>query len=207
MNTRINSHPDIATLMSFAAGGLSEPLAAAVSAHAWMCGECRDELHDMELIGAALLGASSAARAHHGNVAAPSRPQEPAAAQACATDRSEIEDGLPAPIARKYGLAIDQIPWKRLGPGVWQHPLALSPGVEGELYLLKLAAGCKLPVHGHGGTELTLVIAGAFADASGEYRSGDLQEADEDIEHQPVGHEEIGCICLVAGERPAVLKG
>lgn len=205
MSTTINRHPDAATLMSFAAGGLPEPFAAAVSAHACLCGECRDELRDMALIGAALLDAS-AARAAHGGVAAPARPASLLQA-GDSPRRARIEDPLPAPIARKYGLAFDRIPWQRLGPGVWQHRLALSPGVEGELYLLKLAAGCRLPVHGHGGSELTLVLDGAFADATGEYRRGDMQDVDDETEHQPVANAQAGCVCLIAAERPPRLKG
>ena len=48
MTTRISRHLDTATLMSFAAGGISEALAAAVSAHVSMCAACRGEVRDME---------------------------------------------------------------------------------------------------------------------------------------------------------------
>ena len=46
MSTPIRRHPDSATLMSFAAGALAEPLAAACSVHASMCAECRAELRE-----------------------------------------------------------------------------------------------------------------------------------------------------------------
>ena len=207
MTARISRHLDTVTLMSFAAGGVSEPLAAAVSAHVSMCAACRNELRDMELIGAALLGASPALRAEGGGVAMLGRPREPLVPGSGPRRPSESEDDLPMPIAQKYGLALDDIPWQRLGPGVWQHRLALSPGVEGELYLLKLAPGCRLPVHGHDGSELTLVLTGAFADTTGEYRRGDVQDVDDETEHQPVADKELGCICLIASERPARLKG
>jgi putative transcriptional regulator len=61
-------------------------------------------------------------------------------------------------------------------------------------------------LHGHTGAELTVVLTGAFTDASGEYRRGDMQDIDN-IEHQPVGDQEEGCICLVAAEGPYLLKG
>jgi len=202
MSTTIRRHPDSATLMSFAAGALSEPLAAACSAHASMCSECRDELRDMTLIGAALLGSAPTPGAQ---VAAPDA-LEPPLPERGVTRREGIPDPLPAPITQRYGLALGEIPWTRVGPGVWQHRLALSAGVEGELYLIKLAPGCRLPVHGHGGSELTLVITGAFSDASGEFRRGDLQDVDSDTEHQPVGDKEEGCVCLIAAEGPHLLK-
>ena len=115
-------------------------------------------------------------------------------------------DELPAPLARKYRLALDHIEWTALGPGIWQHKLALSPGAKGELNLLKLTPGRRLPLHGHGGTELTVVLTGAFSDSTGEYRRGDVQEVDASVEHQPVGDRNEGCICLVAAEGPYLLK-
>jgi putative transcriptional regulator len=198
MSTKITRHPDAATLMGFAAGGLPEPLAAAVSAHASICSDCREEVRDMELIGAAVLvGLSPAPGATGGEVAAPHRPQEPAQPGRNPPGGSAVP-GMPAPLARKYGLALDSIPWKLLAPGVWEHCLALSQGAEGDLRLIKLAPGRKLPRHGHGVSELTLVLAGAFSDASGDYRCGDVQDLESGNEHQPVGDKEVGCICLVA---------
>lgn len=198
MSARITRHPDAATLMSFAAGGLAEPLAAAVSAHAAICSECREEVRDMELIGAAALaGLSPALGASGGEVAAPRRPRESAQPEASPTGGSAVA-GVPAPLARKYGLALGSIPWTLLAPGVWEHRLALSPGAEGDLRLIKLAPGRKLPMHGHGDSELTLVLDGAFSDATGEYRCGDVQDLESGNEHQPVGDKEAGCICLVA---------
>jgi putative transcriptional regulator len=203
MSTPIRSHPDSATLMSFAAGALAEPLAAACSVHASMCAACRDELRDMDLVGAALLGS---APAPGGKITAPLRPPEPVLTERASNDRGGVADALPAPIATRYGLTLDQIPWQRLAPGVWQHRLALSPGAQGELYLIRLAPGCRLPLHAHTGVELTVVLTGAFTDESGEYRRGDLQEIDK-AEHQPLGDAEEGCVCLVAAEGPYLLKG
>ena len=202
--TTIRHHPDSATLMSFAAGALAEPLSAACSVHVSMCAQCRGELRDMELVGAALLGSTSAPGAR---VRAPARPPEPMIAERALKTAGGILDALPAPLANRYGLALDQIPWKRLAPGVWQHCLELSPGAQGELYFIKLAPGCRLPLHGHTGAELTVVLTGAFTDASGEFKRGDMQDIDNSVEHQPLGDREEGCICLVAAEGPYLLKG
>jgi len=200
--TTIRHHPDSATLMSFAAGALAEPLSAACSAHLSMCAQCRGELRDMELVGATLLGSAPAGGSR---VALPVKPHD---AQLRADSEAGVQsmDALPAPIASKYGLALDRIPWKRLAPGVWQHHLPLSPDAQGELYFIKLAPGCRLPLHGHTGAELTVVLTGAFTDASGEFRRGDMQDIDNAIEHQPLGDREEGCICLVAAEGPYLLK-
>jgi len=201
--TTIRHHPDSATLMSFAAGALAEPLAAVCSVHLSMCAQCRGELRDMELVGATLLGTTDTIG---GRVGAPVKPHEAQSRVDQGSFSSGTASKLPAPLARKYGLTIDQIPWKRLAPGVWQHRLALSPNAQGELYFIRLAPGCPLPLHGHTGAELTVVLTGAFTDASGEFRRGDMQDIDK-IEHQPVGDREEGCICLVAAEGPYLLKG
>jgi len=201
--TTIRHHPDSATLMSFAAGALAEPLSAACSVHVSMCAQCRGELRDMELLGATLVASTLTGG---GRVALPVKPHE---AQLGAHTQAGVgnADELPAAIAKRYGLALGQIPWRRLAPGVWQHYLELSPGAEGELYFIKLAPGCRLPLHGHTGAELTVVLTGAFTDERGEFRRGDLQDIDNSIVHQPVGDREQGCICLVAAEGPYLLKG
>lgn len=203
MSTTINRHLEAATLISFAAGTLAEPLAAVAAGHLALCAECRAELADMELMGACLFGAR-ANQPTHGGVAMPAFPRDTETGSESATATS---DRLPGPIAKRYGLAFDTIPWKRLGPGMWHHRLPLSDEALGDLRLLKIGAGRRMPEHGHGGTELTLVLDGAYADETGIYRVGDVQDVGEDIEHTPVADKQLGCICIVASEQPARFKG
>lgn len=205
MSKQIQRHPDAATLVSFAAGTLPEALSAAIAAHLSMCSKCRKEVRDMELIGAALLS-KDAAGDDVTPISVPSRPIGEGEVESRTVSRSTVEL-LPAPIAEHYGLAFDSVPWKRLGPGIWHHRLALSPGVEGDLRLLKISAGRRMPEHGHGGTELTLVLDGAYSDETGEYKRGDVQDIDDDVEHRPVADHDVGCICLIASEKPARFKG
>ena len=119
---------------------------------------------------------------------------------------AQSHDRLPAPIAATYGLSLDSIPWKRLGPGVWHHRLALRQEGDGDLRLLRIAPGRKMPDHGHGGAELTLVIEGSYSDVTGKYRRGDIQDVDEGIEHQPIVDKDGECVCLIASEHPARFK-
>ena len=203
MSKTIDRHLEAATLMSFAAGTLAEPLAAVAAGHLSVCRQCRDELADMELLGACLFGARSN-QPTHGGVPVPSLPRDDAAPVPLSTATS---GRLPGPIARRYGLSFDTIPWTRLGPGIWHHRLALSDESTGDLRLLKISAGRRMPEHGHGGTELTLVLDGAYGDETGTYRAGDVQDVGEDLEHTPVADKEFGCICIVASEQPARFKG
>jgi putative transcriptional regulator len=201
MSAEIKMHPDDATLVSYAAGTLHEGLAAVVAAHVSMCSRCRKEMDDLELIGASLLLASPSSGQ------ALEVPRRPVGAVPKVDRAPLVQDPLPEPIVRAYGISFDAIPWKWLGPGVQHHPLQLGPGEPGDLRLLRIGPGRRMPDHGHGGAELTLVISGAYSDATGNYRRGDIQDVDEGIEHQPIVDKDEACICLIASERPARFKG
>lgn len=209
MTTTIVRHPDAATLLSFSAGGLTEPLAAATAAHLSLCTMCQTNVRNLDLLGAALLASAPRAEATLDKpVITPERPSDGVAS--VRPKRGGVErtaELLPNPIAERYGLRLEAVPWKWLAPGVRHHRLSLSPGIEGDLRLLKIAAGARMPEHGHGGAELTLVLDGAYADVSGEYRRGDMQDVSDDIEHRPIADAKEGCICLIASERPARFKG
>ena len=204
MSTTITRHPDDANLMSFAAGGLTEPLAAAIAGHVALCARCRNEMRLLDALGGALLSEAAPA-GDRGPV-----PVLPASKGAPAWEHQPASigaGGLPQPIAAKYMIDLGNVPWRWLGPGIWYHALPLSPGVAGDLRLLKIAPGRRMPEHGHGGAELTLVLDGAFADSSGKFGPGDIQDVDGDVEHQPLVDARAGCICLVASEQPARFKG
>jgi len=203
MSTEIRHHPDGATLMSYAASAIAEPLAAVVAAHLSMCARCRAEVADLELLGSAVMLSAP----HHPGDAALKVPKlPPDVARPAAQRIDHVHERLPAPIAAAYGLSLGSIPWKRLGPGVWHHRLALRQESNGDLRLLRIAPGRTMPDHGHGGAELTLVIEGAYSDITGTYRRGDIQDVDEGIEHQPIVDKGAECFCLIASEQPARFK-
>jgi len=201
----IQHHPDDATLMSYAAGSLPEALAAVVSAHVATCRHCQRELKLMERIGFACvrtlpdedLARAMPAAARLGALEAEVDP---------ATRLDRVAD-VPVPLRRLIGGQLDGIRWKVLGPGVWHHPLQLSPNSRGDLRLLKVAAGRAMPEHGHGGAELTLILKGAYTDRFGRFAAGDIADLDEDVEHQPIVEAGEDCICLVGSERKARFKG
>lgn len=203
MSHSITHHPDGATLMSYAAGTLEEPLAAVVASHIAMCPVCRADVANLERVGAALMLAASPRSGQ-----APLRPgNRPLDAIKAAAPRPERRDDLlPAQLMAAYDLTMERIPWRRLGPGVWHHRLPLSEDSEGDLRLLRIAAGRTMPDHGHGGAELTLMLAGSYSDVTGEYRRGDVQDIDEEIEHQPIVSKDADCICLIASVHPARFK-
>ena len=199
----IKHHPDIATLMSCSAGSQPEALAAVVASHLAVCPECARQVGRLERIGEALFDGLEAV--------AVDRPAPIAAARALeAVDapkaRATRLGDVPLPLSDLIGANLDAVAWKRLGPGLWHFPLPLSSRAKGDLRLIKVAPGQKLPAHSHGGEEMTLVLRGSYTDTTGLYSAGDIADLDDDIEHAPLAGEQ-GCICLIASEKPARFRG
>ena len=207
MTRHIHNHPDPANLVSYAAGTLHEALSAAVACHLAMCPDCARQLHLLEAVGGMLLRqASDAGRLTAPSVAYPGTPgTDDGAGRPVA--RTPASERLPAPLYKRYGLRLETVSWRWLGPGVMTYRLPLSRATDGDLRLLKIQPGRRMPEHGHGGSEMTVVIEGAYSDATGVYRRGDIQDADGDLEHQPVVLDGEVCVCLVASEQPARFKG
>lgn len=90
--------------------------------------------------------------------------------------------------------------WKSLGMGVRQN--ILSAGRLGSVRLLYIPPGQAVPDHSHGGLELTLVLQGSFRDDIGQFGVGDLEVADQTLEHTPIADMGAPCICLAATDAP-----
>jgi putative transcriptional regulator len=199
----ITHHPDDATLMSFASGALPEAHAAVVSTHLVACPDCRNAVREMELIGSALF-----------NDLPESTPSvsRPDIARVLGCD-SELDFDLEAvsepqdAIVRLTGHRLDDIPWKRLGWGVWHYPIKMPSARAGDLRLLKVQSGQAMPEHGHGGNELTLILDGSYTDEFGTFAAGDIADLDDSVEHRPIADGTTGCICLVSSDSKVKLKG
>jgi putative transcriptional regulator len=204
----IKHHPDLSTLMSCAAGSQPEAFAAVMASHIAMCPECSRELKTMELIGTSLFEDLAPSKLDRSAPVVSARAGEEGETSAPARGVAiESKGDVPPPLVALLGDDLENVPWKRLAPGVWHYPVPLSEGAEGDLRLLKVAPGVALPEHGHGGEELTLLLKGSYRDALGEYHEGDVADLDVDVEHRPVADPEEGCICLVASDQKAKFKG
>ncbi len=206
----IKNHPDIASLMSCAAGSQPEALAAVVASHLSVCPECTRRVASLERIGEALFDhiepvalKSSVPAAIARSMEAENPIESPRALDNLGLGKGEV----PAPLRALIGPDLDALPWKRIGPGVWCHTLKLSKQARGNLHLIKVAPGTKLPDHGHGGEEMTLVLRGSYKDTTGHYGVGDVADLDGEIEHAPTTDAQEGCICLIASEKAARFKG
>ena len=112
---------------------------------------------------------------------------------------------FPAPLADYVGGDLSAVRWRRVGGGVKQ--AILPTGKDATARLLFIPAGTAVPDHGHRGMELTLVLQGAFADASDQFGRGDVEIADEEMEHTPVALAGQDCICLAATDAPLRFRG
>jgi putative transcriptional regulator len=80
---------------------------------------------------------------------------------------------------------------------------AILPTSKGAIArLLYIPAGQAVPDHGHRGTELTLVLQGAFRDETDRFGTGDVEISGQELEHTPVAEAGCDCICLAATDAP-----
>ncbi len=199
----IRHHPRDETLLAHAAGTLVPALSALVSCHLALCPRCRAEVRRMELIGGMLLDRAWDEGLSDRSVdrALSRLPQIPADRPSGNEPEPATSTGgiLPRPLARYLGMDIDDIPWRELAPGVEQFKIQL-PRYGGDLRVLRVQPGKKLLRHGHYGSELTLVLKGAYGDDTGEYQAGEVADLDEEVEHRPRVSGDGECICIIAGE-------
>lgn len=200
----IRHHLNDGLLMSYAAGNLAEAFGLVVASHVSLCDECRARLEAFEALGGALVEADGAAEVSDDALARVMARLDRGAAPE-ATPVLQAKGALPAPVAAYVGGDLKSVKWKWLGMGVRQAILPTSRRATARL--LYIPAGQSVPDHGHRGTELTLVLRGAFRDATDRFGPGDVEIASEDLQHTPVAEAGCDCICLAATDAPLRFVG
>lgn len=200
----IRHHLSDQLLMAYSAGQLPEAFNLVVATHVSLCDECRARLGSFDAVGGALIeeieeiemgeAALEAALARIDGLPQATRaePMKPAGI-------------FPAPLADYVGGDLASVRWRRVGGGVKQ--AILPTGRNASARLLYIPAGVAVPDHGHRGTELTLVLQGAFADENDRFGRGDIEIANEEVEHTPVALQGEDCICLAATDAPLRFRG
>jgi len=198
-------HPSEEMIFDYATGALDEAWALAIATHLSLCPACRAAAREVEAIGGSLLEAAVPTEMADGSYEAVMARLDFVDAMPPAEVRSITEPKpsyvLPEPLRQYAGGDVSEIRWRALGGGAAQCILS-PPSSKTVARLLRIPAGRPVPEHSHRGTELTLVLAGAFADSTGHYARGDLQEADADLLHQPRAAEGEDCICLAVTDAP-----
>lgn len=208
MTAEIKHHLTDDLLMAYSAGSLPEAFNLVVATHVSMCDECRARLASFDAVGGALVNASEAVALAENSLTAV---MEKIQASAGRSEDKPIKaprvgSGIfPTPLQEYVSGDLEDVRWRKIGGGVSQAILQTSDAAT--VRLLRIPAGTAVPDHGHAGTELTLVLQGAFVDEHDRFGAGDVEVANEDLDHTPVAEAGMDCICLSASDAPLRFKG
>ena len=191
----ISSHPDIATLMTCSAGSTPEALCAVVTSHLSMCPICLEELRSMEVIGVVLFEELQPVKtdANAPNIGATETEDR------LGGDAASADADVPSPLVEVIGSNLDSLAWQQLALGIWNFTIPMTAQLKGDLRLIKLDPGSKLPEHWHKGEELILVLRGSYRNATGAFKPGDFAELDDENK-SPMIAEQDGCILLIGND-------
>ncbi len=195
----IKHHPSDAWLLDFACGNLPSLFDQILKAHVDVCSTCKEVVRDAERLGGELLdtiGQSSTApiemcHEKYDNINNTSDDASRAESTGHVADLEKL-------VSTYLDSSFNALPWKSFGEGLKLCRLIKEDNVQ--MWMLRGQPGVTLPVHSHKGSELTLVMKGAYFCGSQIFQAGDIEEADETVEHQPVITSGGECICLAVTE-------
>jgi putative transcriptional regulator len=199
-------HPSDETLMAHAAGTLPAGPRLVVSVHLDGCRHCRDAIATFEAVGGALLEATEPVAIDEGALDAlfariDAEEETPKTERAKAPVAGPVRPTTPDGIALPKALAAHTVGrWRSLGPSLRWARVGVAGDPSANVVMLRIPAARSVPRHGHTGCEFTQVLVGGFSDGRDAYVTGDLIEADEHVDHQPVVDADGECICLAAVE-------
>jgi len=171
----------------YALGGLSAADMAAFEEHLQTCEECGRELRSYENVAAAL-GASS-----------PATP--PAHLRDKLIDRVLRTPRTPGAVLNHAGLWVarpEELPWKRLGPGVDVKLLYRDEARKYNTCLVRMEPGTRYPSHRHAEAEEIYLISGDLHLGDDVMYSGDYCRADSHSIHGETFTND-GCLFLQMG--------
>ena len=208
MNVKHHVSDDL--ILGYASGELDEATSLLVATHMALCPECRRALELATAIGGVLIEREDEAAVSDDELAAVfDRIDAAGAGSAAAAPPPPVRRAscvLPQPLRSYAGGDVEEIRWRNLGGGVRHLPIDTGAS-RAKARLLYIPAGANVPDHGHRGLELTLVLAGSFYDDGAWFRRGDVEEADANVEHQPIAGPEEPCICLAVTDGPLRFRG
>jgi len=198
--TQIKHHLTDELVMAYSAGALPEAFSLVIAAHVSLCDECRAALEACDAMGGAVLDTCESAQISDESLEATLALIAESKPKGELKRAIRADDVFPAPLRDYVPGGLDTVKWRKVGGGVSQSILKTSD--EATVRLLRIPGGTAVPDHGHNGTEMTLVLKGAFRDEVDRFGRGDIEVADEDLTHTPVAEEGEDCICLAATDAP-----
>jgi putative transcriptional regulator len=200
-------------LVDYASGALPTPVSLLVATHLTLCPVCRDAVDGYETIGGALLEEINPVAMAADALEVAFACLETDDIEALETDNAANLDpddptapSIPRALSRVLGGSVETLAWKRRARGIAEVELPVNnDGYSASL--LRIEPGAAIRSHTHEGQELTLVLRGAFSDASGHYQRGDVCHATPEVTHAPVADPGEVCLCLAVVDGPLKLTG
>jgi len=200
-------HPSDEWLALYASGALEEHLEMLIASHLTYCPECRAAVARHEEIAGALFEAGAGdALDMDGSVDA-ILSGETATLPAKREDAPNGSLGRIAPRALTnyvFDLTgktnLEDLNWADYSSGI-RRAMLMGDSDEPIVRLVEAQPGAKFDIHTHKHEELTLVLQGAYRDATGLYGVGDVQTAKEGQSHQPIIEEGDVCFALIISDK------
>jgi putative transcriptional regulator len=201
---------DDTLLLDYASGALNEPLSLAMATHLSLSMKHASQYQALNQVGGVMLQEIECDALDDdddmGLSAVLDRLDDEPVKGRPVSFSSVTTDIIPAPLRDYLPADLDALKWRKVGPGVEEFRIKTGTRT-GKTSLLRIQPGRSMPEHTHAGREITVVLDGSYNDGAETFARGDLQVADDDANHQPVAHDEDGCICLVALDAPVRFTG
>jgi len=191
-------------LARYVAGTLPTPARVLVQAHLELKADNRIKVANLEaMAGLELMAIDPVALVDRdGMLAAVLGSNAP---EATALVRGAEERVFPKALYDFVGFDAGDVPWRTKMPGFKEYDLGDIEGCHVNLFWIK--PGRTVPAHTHEGSELSLVLDGAFSDARGHYGRGDISVADDSVDHRPSADMGQPCIGFAVMDAPLKLTG
>jgi putative transcriptional regulator len=191
-------------LIAHAAGKLPEPVGLAVATHLALNPAARARYRRYEAVGGALLDELEPAElAPDAWEQLEAQLDDAVPELDCRAVAADLR--LPQPLRDYVPGPLETLRWRNYGAAAELELPIRAPGYR--TTLIRVKAGRQVPQHTHEGSELTVVLDGAFHDETGHYGRGDLVIADSSLDHCPVADEDQDCLCLAVTDAPLRLTG
>ncbi|MGU3575956.1 ChrR family anti-sigma-E factor [Brucellaceae bacterium C25G] len=199
----IQHHISDELLEDYASGSLTEGWSIAVATHLALCPTCRERFQKFESLGGFMLENLPASEdVDDAWNTIQDRLTRAIKTTTVAQQQAPVDMVIiPEPLRSYLGDDLKNLKWRALGRGAYHIIIPTGDGTT-KVRLLKIPAGKPVPEHGHSGRELTLVLSGSFTDGEDTFSRGDLEEAYEDLIHQPIATPDQDCICLAVTDAP-----
>ena len=199
-------HPGSGWLMDYVCGHLSPAFEIVIASHLLGCRICKEDLRLVEHVGAELMmaGAEMATILTAADIVN-STAKSPELDVWRAGSQLPGALDLTGLVSSYLRISLDALRWRGGAGGV--SIAKLRHDDNDRLWLLRARPGAVLPRHSHNGSELTLVLQGAYVVGDQIFGVGALEDADEDTLHQPMVTTVGECLCLAATSGPLKFEG